>query len=102
VTEQKAVVESYTEGFRTGDLAKIVSCLTDDVVWELHGDKTLVGKDAFAAEDVSGDGDLRGSARPVTDILLTMYRRVPLGCGRIEVIGDAGLVDFWLERVSFG
>jgi hypothetical protein len=43
-----------------------------------------------------------GLHRPVTDLLLTMYRRVPLGCGRIEVIGDAGLVDFWLERVSFG
>lgn len=56
MTEQKAVVESYTEGFRTRDLAKIVSCLTDDVVWELHGDKTLVGKAAFAAEDDSGDG----------------------------------------------
>ena len=27
MTEQKAVVEAYTEGFRTGDLAKIVSCL---------------------------------------------------------------------------
>ena len=56
MTEQKAVVEAYTEGFRTGDLAKIVSCLSDDVVWELHGDKTLVGRDAFAAEADSGDG----------------------------------------------
>ena len=40
VTEQKAVVEKYTDGFRTGDLAKILSCLTDDVVWALHGNKT--------------------------------------------------------------
>jgi uncharacterized protein (TIGR03083 family) len=50
------------------------------------------------SDDVASAG-LHG---PVTDLLLTMYRRVPLGCGRIEVIGDAGLVDFWLERVSFG
>jgi ketosteroid isomerase-like protein len=56
VTQQKAVVEKYTDGFRRGDLTQIVSCLTDDVVWALHGAKTLVGKDAFAAEADSGDG----------------------------------------------
>jgi uncharacterized protein len=56
VSQQKAVVEKYTEGFRRGDLAQILSCLTDDVVWALHGAKTLVGKDAFAAEADSGDG----------------------------------------------
>jgi ketosteroid isomerase-like protein len=55
VTEQKAVVEKYTDGFRTGDLAKILSCLTGDVVWALHGDKTLAGSDAFAAEADGGD-----------------------------------------------
>ena len=56
MTEQKAVVEKYTEVFRTGDLAKIVSCLTDDVVWALHGDRTVVGRDALAEEADSGDG----------------------------------------------
>ncbi len=55
MTEQKAVVEKYTDGFRTGDLAKILSCLTDDVVWALHGHKTLVGRDAFAAEADTGE-----------------------------------------------
>jgi hypothetical protein len=47
VTQQKAVVERYTDGLRKGDLAPILTCLTDDVVWALHGAKTLVGKDAF-------------------------------------------------------
>jgi uncharacterized protein len=56
VTQQKAVVEKYTDGFRRGDLAQLLSCLTDDVVWALHGAKTLVGKDAFAPEADSGDG----------------------------------------------
>jgi ketosteroid isomerase-like protein len=50
VTAQKAVVERYTDGFRRADVGQILSCLTDDVVWELHAAKTLVGKDAFAAE----------------------------------------------------
>ena len=30
--------------------------LSDDAVWALHGTKTLVGKDAFAAEADSGGG----------------------------------------------
>jgi ketosteroid isomerase-like protein len=56
VTQQKAVVQRYTDGFRKGDLAQIVSCLSDDVVWAFHGAKTLVGKDAFATEADLGDG----------------------------------------------
>jgi len=37
---------------------------------------------------------------PVIDLLLVLYRRVPVT--DVEVTGDAGLVDFWLERVGFG
>jgi len=37
---------------------------------------------------------------PVTDLLLALYRRVPVS--NLEVTGDVGLVDFWLERVGFG
>jgi uncharacterized protein len=55
VSTRKAVVERYIEGFRRGDHALILSGLTDDVVWELHGYKTLHGKDAFDAE-VENDG----------------------------------------------
>jgi hypothetical protein len=37
---------------------------------------------------------------PVTDLLLTIYRRRP--AAGLDVTGDAALVDFWLERVAFG
>jgi hypothetical protein len=37
---------------------------------------------------------------PVIDLLLVLYRRVPVS--NLEVTGDVGLVDFWLERVGFG
>jgi uncharacterized protein (TIGR03083 family) len=37
---------------------------------------------------------------PVTDLLLTIYRRRPVA--GLDVTGDAKLVDFWLERVAFG
>jgi hypothetical protein len=37
---------------------------------------------------------------PVTDLLLTIYRRRPVA--GLDVTGDVELVDFWLERVGFG
>jgi ketosteroid isomerase-like protein len=80
VTQQKAVVEKYTDGFRRGDLAQILSCLTDDVVWALHGAKTLVGKDAFAAEADNAGG-------PIPE--LTLDRMVEEG-DAVAVIGHGG------------
>jgi uncharacterized protein (TIGR03083 family) len=50
----------------------------------------------------SGEQGAAGLRGPVADLLLTMYRRVPVESGRLEVTGDAALVDFWLERVGFG
>ncbi len=52
---RKRLVEKYIEGFRRGDHAQILSCLSEDVVWALHGSKTLEGEDAFDAE-VEGEG----------------------------------------------
>jgi uncharacterized protein (TIGR03083 family) len=39
---------------------------------------------------------------PVTGLLLVIYKRRPARSPGIEVIGDEKLLDFWLERVSFG
>ena len=39
---------------------------------------------------------------PLTDLLLVIYKRRPPRGGGLEVFGDAALLDFWLERVSFG
>jgi uncharacterized protein (TIGR03083 family) len=52
---------------------------------------------SWRRSDEPAAADLRG---PVTDLLLALYRRVPVAV--LEVTGDAGLVDFWLERVGFG
>ncbi|MGH3523069.1 MAG: hypothetical protein ACRDU4_09630 [Mycobacterium sp.] len=43
------------EGFRRSDHAQILTCLADDVVWVLHGYKTLRGKRAFVSE-IQGAG----------------------------------------------
>jgi ketosteroid isomerase-like protein len=95
VTQQKAVVERYTDGFRRGDLEQIVSCLTDDVVWALHGAKTLVGKDAFAAE-----ADNAGGPHPD----LTLDRLIEEG-NMVAVVGHGGVsmggdpIDFVYSEV---
>lgn len=44
------------------------------------------------------DVALRGT---IADVLQVLFRRLPPGDDRVEVLGDAGLLDFWLERVSF-
>jgi uncharacterized protein len=43
------------DGFRRSDHAQILTCLADDVVWVLHGYKTLRGKHAFVSE-IKGAG----------------------------------------------
>jgi ketosteroid isomerase-like protein len=50
VSIRKSVVEEYIEGFRSSDHLQILSCLNDDIVWALHGSKTLHGKAASDAE----------------------------------------------------
>ena len=50
MTKNKATVEKYMDGFRASDHTAILSCLTDDVVWDMPGAFHLVGKDAFDKE----------------------------------------------------
>lgn len=51
----KQVVETYLDGFRTNDHAKILSCLTDDIRWTVYGHFQLTGKDAYDAA-IEGPG----------------------------------------------
>lgn len=50
MSKHKQIVERYIDGYCRRDSGQILSCLTDDVVWALHGYATLHGKAAFAAE----------------------------------------------------
>jgi ketosteroid isomerase-like protein len=50
VSENKATVERYMAGFNISDHALVLSCLTDDVEWDLPGAFHLVGKEAFDKE----------------------------------------------------
>jgi ketosteroid isomerase-like protein len=50
MTENKKVVLKYVEGFEESDNEKILSCLTDDVVWIIPGMFHLSGKKEFNDE----------------------------------------------------
>src|ERR687896_496459 len=50
MTENKKTVERYMDGFRKSDHALVLSCLTDDVEWEMPGAFHLMGKEAFDKE----------------------------------------------------
>ena len=50
MTENKRIVERYLDGFRKSDHEQILSCLTEDVEWEMPGAFHLVGKPAFDKE----------------------------------------------------
>lgn len=50
MTENKKTVEQYMDGFNKSDHDQILSCLADDVVWEMPGAFHLAGKEAFDKE----------------------------------------------------
>lgn len=63
----------------------VVELAEEGVVWRRGHEKADVA--------------LRG---PLTEVLLAFYRRRALDSGKVEVLGDRGLLEFWLERASFG
>jgi len=50
LTENKRTVDRYMAGFRVSDHAEILSCLTEDVEWEIPGMLHSRGKAAFDKE----------------------------------------------------
>lgn len=50
MSENKKTIEAYMSAFEKGDRSKVLSCLTDDVVWILPGVYQLKGKKEFEGE----------------------------------------------------
>ncbi|HVF40371.1 MAG TPA: nuclear transport factor 2 family protein [Gemmatimonadaceae bacterium] len=50
ISENKRAVERYTDAFSRHDHEQVLSCLTDDVEWEIPGMFHVVGRDAFDKE----------------------------------------------------
>lgn len=57
MSDQKRIVEIYMDGFRNTDHAKILSCLTDNVIWDMPGFFHHEGKEAFDKEIENPDAD---------------------------------------------
>jgi len=47
MSENKKTVERYIDGFRNSDHKEILSCLTDDVEWDIPGMFRAAGKEEF-------------------------------------------------------
>lgn len=50
MSQNKQTVAAYMDAFRASDHAGVLSCLTDDVEWEIPGTLHLRGKEAFDKE----------------------------------------------------
>lgn len=50
MTENKQTVDKYMDGFRKSDHEQVLSCLTDEVEWDMPGVFHLTGKEAFDKE----------------------------------------------------
>ena len=50
MSTRREIVERYLEGFRRSDHEQVLACLTDDVVWHVHGVRTTHGKAEFDDE----------------------------------------------------
>jgi ketosteroid isomerase-like protein len=50
MTENKKTIEKYMDGFRKSDHEQILSCLTENVVWEMPGVYYHTGKKEFDKE----------------------------------------------------
>jgi uncharacterized protein (TIGR03083 family) len=76
-----------------------------------HATDTTSDDDAEWVFDLTGDmltwrrGHEKAAVAvrgPVTELLLVIYKRRSPRDGTVEVLGEHNLLDFWLDRMSFG
>ena len=91
MTENKKTVQKYIEGFMASDHEKILSCLTDDIFWEMPGRFHLTGKDAFDKE-IEND-DFEGSPT-IKIIRMVEENNIVVAEGSVQCkIKAGGLLD---------
>lgn len=100
MSARKDIVERYIEGFRHSDHAHILSCLTDDVVWELHGYKTLQGRDAFDAE-IENDAFVGSPTLTIGRLIEEGDSVVAVGAGSVAKKGGGNLEFVFCDVFTF-
>ena len=87
MSDNKRTVLAYMEGFRNTDRQAILSCLTDDVQWEIPGMFAIHGRDAFNSHIV----DPGFSGNPVIEVTrLTEENDVVVAEGTVLARQDDG------------
>lgn len=88
MSQNKQTVEKFLDGFTNSDHRQILSCLTDDVEWEVPGMFHLRGKDAF-------DQEIEHAGSPTINITrLTEENDVVVVEGRVRSQHkDGGFLD---------
>jgi ketosteroid isomerase-like protein len=91
MSENKNTVNKYMEGFNESDHEKILSCLTDDVIWDMPGFFHLEGKEQF-------DGEIENDAftgKPVITIArLVEEGNIVMAEGAVQAkMKNGGLLD---------
>jgi ketosteroid isomerase-like protein len=81
MTRNKRTVEAYMDGFRRTDRSGILSCLTDDVEWEIPGVFHVRGKEQFA-QHIVDEGFVANPA--ITLIRLTEENDVVVAEGSVR------------------
>jgi uncharacterized protein len=100
MTVHKQVVEAYIEGFRRTDHRAILSCLTDDVVWIIHGYRTIEGKQAFDRE-IENDAAVGPPTLVIDRLIEEGTTAVAFGHGEMT-LKEAGRVAFvFVEAFTF-
>jgi uncharacterized protein len=87
MTGNKRTVERYIDGFRKSDHELILSCLTDDVEWEMPGAFHLIGKEAF---DKEIENDAFVGSPTITITRLTEENDVVVAEGSVRTQRKAG------------
>ncbi len=82
MSENKRTVEKYIEGFRKSDHEEILSCLTDDVEWDIPGMFHVVGKEGFDKE-IENEAFVGSPALTITRI--TEENEVVMAEGTVRV-----------------
>jgi uncharacterized protein len=107
VSPRKSVVTRYIDGFIRNDHEQILSCLSDDVVWAIHGHRTLEGKDAFDAE-IEGQAGYEGGPEMTIDRMIEEsdvvaaqgHGRIPMEGGGVREFVFCEVYTFTGEAVS--
>jgi uncharacterized protein len=97
MSDRKAVVENYVDGFRRSDHAAILACLTDNVVWVIHGYRALQGKEAFDGE-IENEAAVGSPALYVDQLIEEGVTVVAVGHGDMT-LKEAGRVAFVFTEI---